>query len=221
MCEHAMSMSVIGKAMEKGLLEMACVQIRDFATDTYRSVDDAPYGGGPGMVMMPGPIVSAYESLGENSEKHRLIHMTPSGRPFNQELAREWSTDPKQHLVFICGRYEGIDQRVQEILQPEEVSLGDFVLTGGEMASLCMADCVGRLIPGVLGCEASTDEESFSSQTGELEYPHYTRPREYRGHPVPEVLLGGNHREIEDWRRHEAHQRTQTRRPDLIRGKAC
>ena len=206
-----MEVGVIGRGVQKGLLEVETVNPRDFAVDRHGSVDDTPYGGGPGMVMRPEPVVEAVESL-NRLERHALIFMTPTGRPFDQKMAREFSE--LDQLIFICGRYEGIDHRVKTCLDPMEVSIGDYVLSGGELPALSIADATGRLVPGVLGDDESSLEESFS--IGGLEYPHYTRPRDFRGHEVPEVLLSGNHGAIDDWRQQESQRITRERRPDLL-----
>lgn len=196
--------------MAKEILNVESVNPRQFAVDKHGSVDDTPYGGGPGMVMRPEPLVEAVESI-QRSGKSRVIMMTPSGAPFTQTKAQELSS--LDHLIFICGRYEGMDERVKTCLEPEEISLGDFILSGGELAALSIADATGRLIPGVLGDFASTEEESFCLQG--LEYPQYTRPRVFRDHEVPEVLLSGHHSAIRDWREGQSQRLTQLRRPDL------
>ncbi len=211
MIRGALAESILGKAVEKGLINLDLVDIRDFAGDKHRMVDDYPYGGGPGMVMKPEPIIEAAESL-EVPPETPFILLTPQGRTFNHEMARDFSmTDD---LVLICGRYEGVDERIMEKLPIREVSVGDFVLTGGEFASLIVIDAVSRLIPGVLGDDASPLDESFAD--GLLEYPQYTRPAEYRGLKVPEILLSGNHGRIEDWRRRQSIKRTLQKRPDLL-----
>ena len=203
--------SMLKRACEAGLLQLNLVDIRDFATDRHRTVDDTPYGGGPGMVMKPGPIFAAVEAV--RSADSRVILLSPQGRLFEQAMAIELSTLP--HLVLICGHYEGVDERVREHLVDEELSIGDYVLTGGELAAMVVVDAVGRLLPGVLGAGESTVEESHSS--GLLEYPQYTRPAEFRGWRVPDILLSGNHAEIARWRRRRALERTRERRPDLLR----
>lgn len=203
--------SLIGKALEKKLWQLNIVNIRDFAEDKHQTVDDTCFGGGPGMVMRPDVVDRALTSVMEKGNA-RLIHLTPRGKVFKQQLAQDMahSTLP---LVFLCGRYEGIDQRVLEAWEAEDVSLGDFVLTGGELAAMTILDAVLRLIPGVIGDETSLEEESFSR--GLLEYPHYTRPRLWQGRAVPEILLSGHHENIEKWRLHQAEVATQERRPDL------
>jgi len=202
--------SILGRARGKGLLSVATHNIRDHATDSHRSVDDAPFGGGAGMVMMPGPIFSAVEAV---PEAHRpLILLSPAGTTFSQSLAQELASGPG--FSVLCGRYEGVDERVVEHLVDQEVSLGDFVLAGGELAALVVIEAVARLRPGVLGNDESSRDESFSS--GLLEYPQYTRPAEFRGWGVPEVLRSGDHAKVAEWQRREAIERTQRRRPDLL-----
>lgn len=203
--------SLIGKAMEKNLWQLKVVNIRDSADDKHQTVDDTCFGGGPGMVMRPDIVDKALSSVMEKG-KSRLIHLTPRGKVFNQKLAYDLSQSSLP-LVFLCGRYEGIDQRVLEAWEAEDVSLGDFVLTGGELAAMTILDSVLRLIPGVIGDEASLQEESFSN--GLLEYAHYTRPRLWQGRPVPEILLSGHHENIEKWRLDQSKAITQERRPDL------
>ena len=206
-----MQTGVVGRGVEKELIQIATVDLREYSLNNYGSVDDTPYGGGPGMVMKPEPIVNAVESL-ELKPKHRILLMSPSGKRFDQAMAAEFSE--QDELVFICGRYEGIDERVNECLDVQEVSIGDYVLSGGELAALSIADATCRLVPGVLGASDSIVEESF--QQGRLEYPQYTKPRNYRGHEVPEVLLSGNHEAIHQWREGASRERTQERRPDLL-----
>lgn len=203
--------SLIGKALVKSLWELRVVDIRGFAEDKHQTVDDTCFGGGPGMVMRPDVVDKALSSVMEKG-KARLIHLTPRGRVFQQEIAREMATSPLP-LVFLCGRYEGIDQRVLEAWDAEDVSLGDFVLTGGELVAMTILDAVLRLVPGVIGDESSLEEESFSK--GLLEYPHYTRPRLWQGREVPDVLLSGHHEKIAAWRHKEAETITRERRPDL------
>jgi len=204
--------SLLGKALEKKLWQLDVVDIRDFAEDKHQTVDDTCFGGGPGMVMRPDIIDKALSSVMEKG-KARLIHLTPRGKVFGQGLAQEVAHSPLP-LVFLCGRYEGIDQRVLDEWQAEDISLGDFVLTGGELAAMTILDATLRLIPGVIGDETSLEEESFSK--GLLEYPHYTRPRVWKGHEVPEVLLSGHHERIQAWRQEQAVTITQERRPDLL-----
>lgn len=202
--------SMLKRAQEKGVVEIKVVDLRDYTQDKHRSVDDCPYGGGPGMVMRPEPIFSAVEAF-RRPESH-VILMSPQGELFSQAKAKELAQE--KHLILICGHYEGVDERVREHLIDREISIGDYVLTGGELPALVLIDVVVRLLPGVLGKEASLSEESFSS--GLLEYPQYTRPREFRGYRVPEVLVSGNHAEIQRWRRQQALLRTWQRRPDLL-----
>jgi tRNA (guanine37-N1)-methyltransferase len=206
--------SILKRAQEKKLLEVRVYNIRDFVADRHKIVDDYPFGGGAGMVIKPEPLFEAIDFLNKNSEPRRIILLSPQGKPFNQRLAEEFSTE-KRRLVFICGRYEGIDERVRISLIDEEISIGDYVMTGGELAALVIIDAVARLIPGALGDERSVEEESFSG--GLLDYPHYTRPREFRGLSVPGILLSGNHKEIRRWRRKEALRKTLKVRPDLIK----
>ena len=203
--------SLLGKALEKHLWSLNVVDIRDFAEDKHQTVDDTCFGGGPGMVLRPDVVDRALSSVMEKG-KARLIHLTPRGRLFEQPLAREMAVSSLP-FVFLCGRYEGIDQRVLEEWEAEDVSLGDFVLTGGELAAMTILDAVLRLIPGVVGDEASLDEESFSR--GLLEYPQYTRPRVWQAREVPDVLLSGHHQKIAAWRLNEAEKITRERRPDL------
>jgi tRNA (guanine37-N1)-methyltransferase len=204
--------SILGRAIEKGLLQIQTTNIRDFALDKHQVVDDAPYGGGQGMVMKVEPIARAIESVKAENPSARTIYLTPQGKPFHQDLARRLSV--QSHLVLLCGRYEGVDERVRELLIDDEISIGDYVLTGGELAAMVVMDSVSRLLPGVLGSEQSAEDDSFSNFL--LEYPQYTRPFDFRGHCVPDVLLSGNHSEISLWRRKEALKRTLTRRPDLL-----
>ena len=206
--------SIIGRAAEKGLLSIEAIDIREYSTDKHRHVDDAPYGGGAGMVMQPMPICDAYDALCEKTgRKPRVIYMTPQGKVFNQKIAQELAME--EDLVFLCGHYEGIDERALELIATDYLSIGDYVLTGGELPAMVMIDCISRLIPGVLNNETSAEFESF--QDGLLEYPQYTRPEEYRGLRVPEVLLSGHHKNIEAWRRAQSIKRTLERRPDLLR----
>jgi tRNA (guanine37-N1)-methyltransferase len=204
----ALEESILGIAREKGALDVALWNPRDFTFDRHRTVDDRPYGGGPGMVMKAEPLVLCAEKVREERGPGRVIALTPAGRRFTQEVAKEYARE--EHLVLLCGRYEGFDQRVVDVLGAEELSVGDYVLSGGEVAALAVVDAVARLLPGVLGDEESTTEESF--EEGLLEYPHYTRPAEYRGLRVPEVLLSGDHERVRAWRRERAEERTRTRR---------
>jgi len=214
MIEAVVGESILGRARERGLIQVEAVNLRDFTADKHRTTDDAPFGGGPGMVMKPEPVFDAVESLIARARggKPRILLMTPQGRRFDQSMAEQLVSE--SHLMMICGRYEGVDERVREQLVTDEVSVGDYVLTGGELAALIVIDAVARLVPGVLGDESSSESESFSS--GLLEYPQYTRPAEFRGHSVPEVLLSGNHEQIRKWRRAQSLERTLRRRPDLL-----
>ncbi len=210
--DSPMRESILGKALDRGLIQVRVHNIRDWATDKHQITDDRPFGGGEGMVMKPEPIIGALDSLRESGPAPRVLLLTPQGRLFTQEIARSLSTAPR--LILICGRYEGVDERVGQYFADDQVSVGDFVLSGGELAAMVVVDAVARLIPGVLGNAASPRRESFSE--GLLEYPQYTRPQEYRGYRVPDVLLSGHHDVIEKWRRGQALLRTRTRRPDLF-----
>ncbi|RJQ20013.1 MAG: tRNA (guanosine(37)-N1)-methyltransferase TrmD [Nitrospiraceae bacterium] len=204
--------SILKRAQEKGLLDVKLYNIRDFSSGPHRTVDDAPYGGGAGMVLKPEPIYRAMDFLRKDNENRKVILLSPQGKPFRQSTAETYSKEERR-FVFICGRYEGVDERVRD-LADEEVSIGDFVLTGGELAALVIIDAVTRLVPGALGDEKSKEDESFS--WGLLDYPHYTRPREFRGMKVPDVLVSGDHKEIWLWRRREALKKTLRMRPDLM-----
>jgi tRNA (guanine37-N1)-methyltransferase len=205
--------SIIGRARDRGLISINLVNIREFSQNKHHTVDDTPYGGGAGMVMAAEPIFTAVERLKTlRPEKGKFIYLSPAGRKMNQQIAREMAEE--RHLMLLCGHYEGIDQRVRDALVDDEISIGDYVLTGGELPAMVLVDAVVRLIPGVLGETASAEEESFSD--GLLEYPHYTRPREYRGMPVPEVLLNGHHEQIRLWRRRQSLLRTLQSRPELL-----
>ncbi len=206
--------SILAKAIEKGLIEVRTVNIRDFAMDKHQVVDDAPYGGGQGMVMKVEPIARAIEQVKLGNPSVRTVYLTPEGKRFNQGTARELSS--RSHLILLCGRYEGVDERVRELLVDEEISIGDYVLTGGELAAMVLIDAVSRFLPGVLGSDRSAEEDSFIGSL--LEYPQYTRPPSFRGYEVPEVLLSGNHQAISGWRKKEALRRTLMRRPDLLNG---
>lgn len=217
MIMNGLGTSITGRAMEKGVIHVEAVNIRDYSQDKHLHVDDAPYGGGAGMVMQPGPIYRAWQALVEKiGKKPRVICMTPQGSVFTQEIARQLSGE--EDLVFLCGHYEGIDERVLEMIVTDYLSIGDYVLTGGELPAMVMIDCISRLIPGVLNNETSAEFESFSDNL--LEYPQYTRPEEFMGRKVPEVLLSGHHANIEAWRRQQSLIRTVQRRPDLLEG-AC
>jgi tRNA (guanine37-N1)-methyltransferase len=205
--------SILGRAQSAGLVEIHTHQLRDYSRDPHHKVDDRPFGGGPGMILMCQPVVDAVQAVEALDDRPVLrILLTPQGRPFNQAVAQRLAGQDR--LVLVCGHYEGFDERIIELVQPEELSLGDFVMSGGEPAALAIIDAVVRLLPGALGNQQAAADESF--QTGCLEYPQYTRPREYRGRPVPDVLLSGNHAEIEAWRRAQAEARTRRRRPDLL-----
>ena len=214
MCETVMNESIIGRAQTAGKIEIVCTNIRDYANNKHNKVDDTPYGGGMGMVMAAEPIYNAYKSLyDESQEKPHLVYLSPKGKTFTQKRAVELSTLPR--LVLLCGHYEGIDERVIEEIVDEEISIGDFVLTGGELPALVVADAVCRMLPGVLSDELCFSEESHFS--GLLEYPQYTRPCEWMGREVPEVLLSGNHKNIENWRRCKSLQLTMKKRPDMLK----
>jgi tRNA (guanine37-N1)-methyltransferase len=203
--------SLLGRAIEVGLLDVRVHDLRDSTSDKHRQVDDESYGGGPGMVLKPEPVFAAVESLGAGDR--RTLLLSPAGRRLDQELARELATEP--WLVLICGRYEGVDERVVEGLPAEEVSIGDYVVAGGEVPALVVLEAVTRLVPGVIGREESHERDSFGDG-GVLDHPHYTRPAEFRGMRVPETLLSGNHAEIERWRREAALEKTRRNRPDLL-----
>ena len=198
MVEAGLNTSILKRAIDKGYISINATDIRDYTLDKHKKVDDYPYGGGAGMLMQAQPVFDAYKALEKNMDnrKPRVLFMTPQGRRFDQKFAEELSKE--EDLIFLCGHYEGIDERVIEEIVTDEVSLGDFVLTGGELASMVMIDCISRLVPGVLGSEESAVDESFSD--GLLEYPQYTRPEEWMGKRVPDVLLSGNHKEIAKWR---------------------
>ncbi|MFW6158239.1 MAG: tRNA (guanosine(37)-N1)-methyltransferase TrmD [Planctomycetota bacterium] len=212
-----LSEGMLAIACRKGALEVHVHDLRDYTTDKHRSVDDRPYGGGPGMVMMPGPVFDAVEGISAAADPPpRTIMLTPQGRLFDQGCARELADQSR--LLLVCGRYEGFDERIRIGLEPEELSIGDYVLTGGELPALVVIDAVARLLPGVLGHEDSAQRDSFSE--GRLDCPQYTRPAEFRGLRVPDVLLSGNHAAIDEWRRERSLTRTRERRPDMLSGKA-
>lgn len=204
--------SMMRRAAKAGHVTFNTVNLRDFAEDKHRTTDERPFGGGPGMVMKPEPVFKAVESV--RTEKSRVILMCPQGKPFSQKRAQELSAE--QHLIFVCGHYEGVDERIREALADEEISIGDYVLTNGVLPAAVVIDAVVRLIPGVLGGEGAAVQESFSEPL--LEYPQYTRPPEFRGMKVPEKLLSGDHAAIARWRRQQAEKRTAERRPDLFPG---
>ncbi|MCY9666675.1 tRNA (guanosine(37)-N1)-methyltransferase TrmD [Paenibacillus alginolyticus] len=221
MFEGVFSSSILGKARDKGIVALNTVNFRDYSNNKHNTVDDYPYGGGGGMVLKPEPIFAAVESLplhqeeGQDPVKPRVILMCPQGETFTQKKAEELSNE--QHLVFICGHYEGYDERIRQYLVTDELSIGDYVLTGGELPAMVVIDSVVRLLPGVLGNEMSAVTDSFS--TGLLEYPHYTRPAKFRDWEVPEMLLSGHHENVKRWRRKESLFRTLERRPDLLEGR--
>ena len=205
--------SIVGIAQEKGAARIILVDFRDFARDRHRTVDERPYGGGPGMVLRPEPIVECVEWLEERHGTFRKLMLCPGGRPFLQADAQAFAAE--ERLLLLCGRYEGFDERIAQTLAFEPVSVGDYVLAGGELPAMSIVEASVRLLPGVLGHERSAIEESFQAE-GVLDHPHYTRPRNFRGLEVPEVLMGGNHAAIESWRRKQARTRTRRDRPDLL-----
>ncbi|HEX8412121.1 MAG TPA: tRNA (guanosine(37)-N1)-methyltransferase TrmD [Thermoanaerobaculia bacterium] len=199
---------VIARGVKQGLLDIRVWDLREYATDKHRSTDDEAYGGGPGMVMLGEPVFRCVEAIGGG----HVVMTTPQGRRFDQKVAHELSA--KEHVVFLCGRYEGFDHRVHEALQPDEISIGDFVVSGGELPAMLMADAMGRLVPGVVGNSGSVEEDSFFR--GLLDYPHYTRPEELRGARIPAILLSGHHEKIRKWRKEQALRATLEKRPDLL-----
>ena len=205
--------TIPGRAVKAGLVDIRLVNIRSFARGHHLVTDDRPFGGGEGMVMKPGPISRALESMDRTKDRSLVLLLTPQGRTFNQTLA--WEMSRMEHLILICGRYEGVDERIRRSSVDLELSIGDYVLSGGEMAAMVVMDAVSRLVPGVLGGERSAQEDSF--EEGLLEYPQYTRPRVFKGQEVPAVLLSGDHEKIRVWRRTESLKRTLERRPDLLR----
>ncbi len=209
----ALDHGVVGRAKERGQIELSLANPRDWATDKHRTVDDRPFGGGPGMVMTPGPLSAAIESLKGRLPDAPVVYLSPQGRVFDQAMAGRWQQNGS--LVLVAGRYEGVDERVINALVDEEVSLGDFVLSGGEFAALTIIDAISRLVPGVLGDPSSALEDSFG-EDGLLDCPHYTRPENYNGQGVPSVLMSGDHKAIARWRRQQALTRTRDRRPDLL-----
>ncbi len=210
-CKGALSESIIGRAWKDGAVKINLIDLRDYTHDARRTVDDTPYGGGAGMVLRPEPL---FECLGDiTTPESHVVLMSPQGTPFKQATARRFAT--LKHLILVCGHYEGIDERAQQCLMDEEVSLGDYILTNGALAACVVTDAVVRLLPGVLGSDASSEDESFSNEPL-LEYPQFTRPVDYKGMRVPEVLLNGNHQEIAAWRLEQRVLRTVGRRPDLI-----
>ena len=213
MVQAGLAEGVVSRGIERGLLDVQVYDLRDYTTDRHRSVDDEPYGGGPGMVMKPEPLARAVEDIrARRGEADTVVLLSPTGRTFTQAEAGRMSR--LRHVVLLCGRYEGMDDRVRTGVATEELSIGDYVLSGGEVAALVVVDAIGRLVPGVVGDSRSVEEDSFSR--GLLDYPHYTRPAECSGHAVPEVLLSGHHEEVRRWRRKTALRRTFERRPDLL-----
>jgi tRNA (guanine37-N1)-methyltransferase len=208
MFDPLLAEGVIARGVKQAQLEIRVHDLRDFTTDRHRSTDDEAYGGGPGMVMLAEPVIRCVEAIGAG----HLVMTSPQGRRFDQRVASELKE--KEHLVFLCGRYEGFDHRVHEALQPDEISIGDFVVSGGELPAMVMADAIGRLIPGVVGNTGSVEEDSFFR--GLLDYPHYTRPEEVRGMRIPEILLSGHHEKIRRWRKEQALKATLEKRPDLL-----
>jgi tRNA (guanine37-N1)-methyltransferase len=212
--------SLLNLAIERGLIDVQLHNIRQWARDKHHTVDDRPFGGGPGMVLKVEPVVECVEAVrGSASDAGHLVMLTPQGRRLDQRIVEELAGH--QRLLLLCGRYEGFDDRVRQILKPDEISIGDYILGGGEVAAMVLIDAVARLVPGVLGAEESNRQDSFSGEERLLEFAQYTRPREYRGHVVPEVLLGGNHQEIADWRKQASALRTQQQRADLWADRAA
>ena len=203
--------SIVGRAMKNGIVEINAVNLRDYTHDRHQTVDDKPFGGGPGMLMKPEPLFEAVEALRKDDTK--VILTGPRGEQFSQKIASELAQE--SHLVIVCGHYEGVDERVRKHLVDREISIGDYILTSGNLPAMVMCDALVRLMPGALGCDESDVDESFSTESGFLEYPQYTRPADFRGWTVPDVLLSGNHALIEKWRRNEAFLETLRRRPDL------
>ncbi len=213
MIENGMNTSITGRAITKGLLSLEAINIRDFAFNKHQKVDDYPYGGGAGMLMQAEPVYLSYESIAERiGRKPRVIFLTPQGKTFNQDMAKEFALE--KDLVFLCGHYEGIDERVLEEIVTDYVSIGDYVLTGGELPAMVMMDSISRMVPGVLNNQESGETESFSGNL--LEYPQYSRPEEWHGKKVPEVLLSGHHANVDKWRREQSIIRTAKWRPDLL-----
>jgi len=215
-CKPYLDSSILGIAQEKGKLEIHLHNLRDYTLDKHRKVDDRPFGGGPGMILTPEPVFRAVEAIKQTADGRRqtakVILLSPQGKTLNQKLAEKLSK--RKHLILICGRYEGVDERVRESLVDEEISIGDYILSGGELAALVLTDSLARLLPGVLGHKDSNVRESFSDNL--LEYPQYTRPADFRGLRVPQVLLSGDHKKIEEWRKHQAVKITKKKRPDIL-----
>jgi tRNA (guanine37-N1)-methyltransferase len=213
MIKQGLNSSIIGKAQEKKLINIETINIRDYALNKHKQVDDYPYGGGAGMVMQPEPIYEAYKEITKNSSKKpRVIYLTPQGKKFDQTMALELSKE--EELIFLCGHYEGVDERVIEMVVTDEVSIGDYILTGGELAVMVMIDAISRLIPNVLSNETSAETETFDDNL--LEYPQYTRPAVFMNRQVPDILLSGHHKNINMWRRQQSLIRTYNKRPDLL-----
>src|SRR6185436_12760883 len=210
-----LSQSLLRKGIDAGLLAVHLHDIRRWTTDKHQKVDDRPFGGGPGMVMKVEPVVDCVEAVQKLAEPAgKLILLSPQGRRLDQDIVKRLAAEPR--LVLVCGRYEGFDQRIIDLLQPEEISIGDYILNGGEAAAMVVIDACIRLIPGVLGDEQSSQDDSFSTESGQLEFPQYTRPREFRGLEVPEILLSGDHGEIARWRQEQSYLKTKERRQDLL-----
>ncbi len=217
MIDSCMNESIIGRAVAKGILSINAINIRDYTLDKHRKVDDYPYGGGAGMLMAADPVVRTWEHICETvGSRPKTIYLTPWGRKFDQNAAKELSKE--ENLVLLCGHYEGIDERALELIQPDFYTIGDYVLTGGELPAMVMMDTISRLIPGVLNNDDSAVYESFNENL--LEHPQYTRPEEYRGMKAPEVLLSGNHANVEKWKKEQSLERTRKYRPDLLEGKS-
>jgi tRNA (guanine37-N1)-methyltransferase len=213
MFDPLLAEGVIARGAKQGLIDLRVWDLRDFATDRHRSTDDEAYGGGPGMVMLAEPVLRCVEAIAAEGEAApHILLTTPQGRRFDQEAAKRLAAEPR--LLFLCGRYEGFDQRVHDALQPDEISIGDFVVSGGELPSMLIADAVGRMIEGVVGNSGSVAEDSFFN--GLLDYPHYTRPEEVRGRRIPDILLSGHHERIRKWRKEQALRATLEKRPDLL-----
>ena len=212
MIESCCSYSILKRAVDKDILSVNTINPRDFTLDKHKKVDDTPYGGGAGMVLMAQPYVDAYESI-EKKENSVTVMLSPQGEPLTDSLVNDLAK--YEQIVMLCGHYEGFDERIREIIKPKEISIGDFVLTGGELPALCLIDAVSRKIEGTLGKIESADEDSFSN--GLIEYPHYTKPRDFRGLKVPEVLLNGNHKDIKEFRFQQSLERTKRKRPDLYK----
>lgn len=213
MITRGLDTSIIGRAIENQVLSLEAVNIRDFTNDKHGRTDDYPYGGGAGMVMQAQPIYDCYRSIADRlAYRPRVIYLTPQGRVFNQQMAREFALEPG--LVFLCGHYEGVDERVLDEIVTDQVSIGDFVLTGGELPAMCMIDAISRMIPGVLHNDESAEDDSFGD--GLLEFPQYSRPETWNGRKVPQILLSGDHAKVDAWRREQSLMRTAERRPDLL-----